>query len=113
MVHTWFEATDKPDTFVRHINHEILIAKLCGMGLPTYIVRWMAAFLFDRQQSVKIGDTVSSIGYPNGGVPQGTLSGPKNFLVQINDLQTPLTTALYLTCVITVVCLCYNSLPIL
>ena len=59
------------------------------MGLPAYLVRWMAAFLIDRQQSVKIGDTVSSIGYLNGGVPQGTLSGPKNFLVQINDLQTP------------------------
>ena len=59
------------------------------MGLPAYLVRWMAAFLIDRQQSVKIGDTVSSIGYPNGGVPQGTLSGPNNFLVQINDLQTP------------------------
>ena len=53
------------------------------------LVRWMAAFLVDRQQSVKIGDTVSSIGYPNGGVPQGTLSGPNTFLVQINDLQTP------------------------
>ena len=100
MVHTWCEATDKPDTFVRvllvdyskafdHINHEILIAKLYDMGLPTCLVRWMAAFLIDRQQSVKIGDTVSSIGYPNGGVPQGTLSGHKNFLVQINDLQTP------------------------
>ena len=100
MVHTWCEATDKPDTFVRvllvdyskafdHINHEILIAKLYGMGLPAYLVRWMAAFLIDRQLSVKIGDTVSSIGYPNGGVPQRTLSGPKNFLVQINDLQTP------------------------
>ena len=72
-----------------HINHEILIAKLYGMGLPAYLVRWMAAFLIDRQQSVKIGDTVSSIGYPNGGVPQGTLSGPKNFLVPINDLRTP------------------------
>ena len=90
----------KPNTFVRvllvdyskafdHINHEILIAKLYDMGLPACLVRWMAAFLIDRQQSVKIGDTVSSIGYPNGGVPQGTLSGPKNFLVQINDLQTP------------------------
>ena len=91
---------DKPDVFVRvllvdyskacdHINHELLITKLCDMGLPPHLVRWMAAFLIDRQQSVKIGDTVSNIGYPNGGVPQGTLSGPKHFLVQINDLQTP------------------------
>ena len=100
MVHTWYEAIDKSDTFVRvllvdcskafhHINHEILIAKRCGMGLPAHLVRWMAAFLIDRQQCVKIGDNVSNIGYPNGGVHQGTLSGPKNFLVQINDLRTP------------------------
>ena len=72
-----------------HINHEILIANFCGMGLPAHLVWWMAAFLIDRQQFVKIGDTVSNIGYTNGGVPQGTLSGPNNFLVPINDLQTP------------------------
>ena len=81
------------------------------MGLPAHLVRWMAAFLIDRHQSVKIGDTVSNIGYPNGGVPQGTLSGPKNFLVKINDLQTP--TALYLMFEIPLVCLCYNSLSML
>ena len=32
---------------------------------------------------------MSNIGYPNGGVPQGTSSGPKKVLFQINDLQTP------------------------
>ena len=96
----WCEATDKPDTCVRvllvdyskafdHINHELLVAKLCGMGLSVHLVRWMAAFLIDRQQSVKIDDTVSNKGYPNGGVPRGTLSGPKNCLVQVIYLQTP------------------------
>ena len=107
MFHSWCEATDKPDSFVRvllvdyskafdHINHELLITKICDMGLSAHLVRWMAAFLIDRQQSVKIGDPVSNIGYPNGGVPQGTFSGPTNFLVQINDLQTPCPTFKYI-----------------
>ena len=44
-LHSWCEATDTPDSFVRvllvdyskafyHINHELLITKLCDMGLP-------------------------------------------------------------------------------
>ena len=37
---------------------------------------------------MKIGDAVSKPGYPNGGVPQGTLSGSKYCLVHISDLQT-------------------------
>ena len=32
-------------------------------------------------QRVKIGNVYSYSGHPNGGVPQGTLSGPKCFLV--------------------------------
>jgi hypothetical protein len=49
----------------------------------------MAAFLIDRQHRVRIDGELSEAGSPNGGVPQGTLSGPKDFLAHINDLTTP------------------------
>ena len=48
-----------------------------------------AAFLLSRQHKVNIGSSESDLASPNGSVPQGTLSGPKDFLVHINDMSTP------------------------
>ena len=92
MTHTWYEATDVLNIYVRvvlldfskafdRINHHILVDKLITNGVPAHIVRWLAAFLLDRQQQVKIGNIYSRTGSPNGGVPQGTLSGPKCFFI--------------------------------
>ena len=43
------------------------------------------SFLTDRKQFVRIGDCVSSVLNINAGAPQGTLAGPDNFRVMIND----------------------------
>ncbi len=38
------------------INHNALINKLTTMGVPLPIVKWIAGFLLDREQRVKIGN---------------------------------------------------------
>ena len=63
MVNKWCEATDNLDSYVRvvmldlskafdSINHCLLIEKLQLHDLPEHIIRWMAAFLLDRNQRV-------------------------------------------------------------
>ena len=46
-------------------------------------------YLQTEPQRVKIGDVNSVPGYTNLGVPQGTVTGSKNFQVQVHDLRMP------------------------
>ena len=64
-------------------------------GLHSHLIRWMATFLLDRTKHIKIGNEYSNSGHPNGGVPQGTLSRPKGFLVYINDFKTTVPLYMY------------------
>ena len=61
------------------INHDILLNKMVGMEVPAHLIRWMAAFLLDREQRIKIGDAVSKPGYPNGTFPRGLYRGQNTF----------------------------------
>ena len=87
MTHMWYEATDTLNTYVRIvlldfskafdlINHNILLEKLQAFGISAPILRWMAAFLLDRTQRVKIGNTYSHTGHPNGEYPRELFVDP-------------------------------------
>ena len=80
MIHRWSEATDKLDHYVSValldfskafdlINHNTLLVKLKQHDLPPHnIRRWIATFLLNRTQQVKIGNHFSPPGHPKGGV---------------------------------------------
>ena len=72
MLHNWYKTTDALGTYLRVIllefdkafgliNHEMLLEKLKEnyIGIPPYILRWMASFLLGRSQRVKIGKYLS------------------------------------------------------
>ena len=69
------------------INHNILLQKFASFGLPNILMKWIASFLTERTQQVKLCNTQSDWNYIHGGVPQGTKLGPVHVVLMINDLK--------------------------
>lgn len=68
------------------INHDILISKLERYGIRGVVLNWIRSYLKNRQQFVKMGEHKSECLDIVCGVPQGSVLGPKLFIMYINDI---------------------------
>ena len=69
------------------IDHNILLSKFELLGLDRWIINWLRDYLSDREQRVKLGNSVSTWLKLNGAVPQGSWLGPLCFIVYMNDME--------------------------
>ena len=67
-----------------YIDHTILAKKLITMGISPSLIKILISFLTNRSQCTRIGNELSSFKIITCGVPQGTINGPKLFIVMIN-----------------------------
>jgi hypothetical protein len=67
------------------VPHDLLLQKLSA-SLPPWLVRWIACYLSNRSQCVKIGELSTEWKKVEAGVIQGSVLGPVLFLIFVADI---------------------------